>query len=157
MENSKKPAVSIGECTCSWGKKLEEVRFGRVAGPFDLPPLPDFRCSPVGLVPKSEPGKFRFIHHLSWPRGASVNDGIGEEEARVSYTKFDTVVDKVMRLGHGALFAKADIQPFDNYRCIPKISTYWVSSSRENFITTCAFIYGSQIKLCEIRDPQSIS
>jgi hypothetical protein len=91
-------------------KIAEEVALGRMAGPFDQSPMDKFRCSPIGLVPKRETGKYRLIHHLSWPRGSSVNDGISDEESRVSYTKFDTVVEKLLRPGRGTLMAKADIK-----------------------------------------------
>ncbi|OCT91870.1 hypothetical protein XELAEV_18014927mg [Xenopus laevis] len=33
----------------------------------------------VGLVPKKEPWMFRLIHHLSYPHGLSINDGIDPE------------------------------------------------------------------------------
>ena len=54
-------------------KKLEkELQLGRIVGPFQDPPLHNLRVSPLGLVPKSTPGKFRLIHHLSWPDQSSV-------------------------------------------------------------------------------------
>ena len=40
-----------------------EVEAGRVAGPFDNRPIPNLRISPLGTVPKKEPGQFRLIHH----------------------------------------------------------------------------------------------
>lgn len=55
----------------------EHIRKGiqsqRIAVPFDSPPFPDFISSPLGIVPKSVPGKFRIIHDLSFPDGNSVN------------------------------------------------------------------------------------
>ena len=50
-----------------------EVGLGRVAGPFDDPPMANFLASPLGLVAKHEPGKFRLIHDLSFPRNDSIN------------------------------------------------------------------------------------
>jgi hypothetical protein len=44
-----------------------EIKKGRVGGPYETPPFSNRRCSPIGLVPKKAPGKFRLIHHLSWP------------------------------------------------------------------------------------------
>ena len=35
---------------------------------------PILQCSPLGLVPKKQPGEYRLIHHLSYPNGASIND-----------------------------------------------------------------------------------
>ena len=54
-----------------------ELKAGRIAGHFNVKPFSNFKISPLGLVPKSFPGEFRLIHHLSWPRadGSSVNDG----------------------------------------------------------------------------------
>ena len=56
-------------------KLIQEVKAGRIAGPFDTPPFNIFCASPLGVVPKKIPGEFRLIHHLSFPRGVSVNDG----------------------------------------------------------------------------------
>lgn len=93
------------------GEKLEkEVRLGRMAGPFASPPLVDLVVSPLGVVTKKEANKFRLIHHLSFPKGASVNDGIDPELCSVVYTSFDAAVDWVKRFGKGALLAKTDIE-----------------------------------------------
>jgi hypothetical protein len=46
-----------------------------------------------------------------------VNDCISDESAHVSYTKFDTVVCRIWRLGRGALLAKADIK--SAFRLLP--------------------------------------
>ena len=46
---------------------------GRIAGPFLSPPFEPFITSPLGVVPKSEEGKFRVIHDLSFPKNNSVN------------------------------------------------------------------------------------
>lgn len=54
---------------------------------------------------KKEAGKFRLIHNLSYPKGSSVNDGISEEDASVSYVSFDRVLAMVRRAGVGALMA----------------------------------------------------
>ena len=47
-----------------------EIDAGRVAGPFDSRPIPTLRVSPLGLVPKREPGelaelgdKFLLLRH----------------------------------------------------------------------------------------------
>lgn len=95
----------------------EEVAAGRVAGPFKQPPLPSLRCSPIGLIPKHSSAKFRLIHHLSWPHGNSVNDGISPDAARVAYTSFDRVIESIVRLGRGALLAKADVK--SAFRLLP--------------------------------------
>ena len=42
-------------------KIQSEVDAGRVAEPFNDRPIPTLRVSPLGLVPKKEPGEFRLI------------------------------------------------------------------------------------------------
>ncbi|KAM9319746.1 uncharacterized protein PAF06_004160 [Gastrophryne carolinensis] len=88
-----------------------------MAGPFSDPPLKDLVVSPLGVVPKKERGKFRLIHHLSFPRGGSVNDGIDKELASVSYTSFDFALGMVREAGPGALMAKTDIE--SAFRLLP--------------------------------------
>ena len=36
----------------------DETRLGRIAGPFTAPPLKDYVVSPLGLIPKKDPGKY---------------------------------------------------------------------------------------------------
>ncbi|KAM4023529.1 uncharacterized protein ACNLHF_028199 [Anomaloglossus baeobatrachus] len=95
----------------------KEVALGRMAGPFQAPPFPDLVVSPLGVVPKKEPGKFRLIHHLSYPRGRSVNDGIPAELCSVVYTSFDEAIRWVKKCGKGALMAKTDIE--SAFRLLP--------------------------------------
>ena len=45
----------------------DEVAAGRVQGAFTAAPMPHLVLSPIGLVPKKLPNKFRLIHHLSFP------------------------------------------------------------------------------------------
>jgi hypothetical protein len=56
-------------------------------------------------------------HDLSFPPDRSVNDGIDPEFCSLSYTTVDHVADVAVRLGVGALLAKADIE--SAYRLIP--------------------------------------
>ncbi|XP_054835512.1 uncharacterized protein LOC129329840 [Eublepharis macularius] len=95
----------------------KEVAAGRVAGPFNSPPLPNLRVSPLGVVPKKTPGEFRLIHHLSYPRGSSVNEAIPPELCSVRYASFDHAVRLVRACGRGALMAKCDIQ--SAFRLLP--------------------------------------
>ena len=55
-------------------KLNKELQENRLVGPFRSPPFAKFHVSPIGVVPKKAPGDFRLIHHLSYPRGNSVND-----------------------------------------------------------------------------------
>lgn len=51
-----------------------ESMVGRIAGPFDEPPHPAFISSPLGVIPKKEPGALHVIHDLSYPKSFAVND-----------------------------------------------------------------------------------
>ena len=101
-------------------QKLEtELKTGRIAGPFNEKPFQNFKTSPLGLVPKSSPGEFRLIHHLSWPRtdGSSLNDGIPPENAHVQYSGIQEAISKVKALGRGCFLAKTDIK--NAFRIVP--------------------------------------
>lgn len=99
-------------------QKVEaEVRLGRMCGPFASPPLPGLCISPIGVVPKKVPGKFRLIQHLSYPHGGSVNDGIPAEVCRVRYQLFDEALELVCSFSPGALMAKLDIE--SAFRLLP--------------------------------------
>ena len=75
-------------------------------------------CSPIGIIPKkNKPGKWRLIVDLSAPEEASVNDGIEKETCSLSYISVDTVADRVLNLGQGALLAKMDVK--QAYRMVP--------------------------------------
>ena len=95
----------------------EEVKLGRVAGPFDIPPIDNLIVSPIGLVPKSTPGEFRLIFDLSYPHGASINSGISKEDSSVIYTNFDEVIRMVREEGAGSYLFKVDIK--SAFRLIP--------------------------------------
>ena len=80
-------------------------------GPFPAPPYLNFRCSPLGSVTRPrKPLKRRLIHHLSWPHGTSVNDGIADAEGRIHYEAFDQAVSAIAKFGKGTLLAKLDLK-----------------------------------------------
>ncbi len=84
---------------------------GIVAGPYDSPPFTHFRSSAIGLVEKSIPNTWRFIHDLStYPKEDSVNQSINPDSCSVQYTTLDQVVAKLADCGKGANMFKADIQ-----------------------------------------------
>ena len=91
-------------------KIQKELDAGRVAGPFDKPPLPNFQVSPLGLVPKKVPGEFRVIHDLSYPKGDSINSTVSKEYATIHYQPFDDLISVINLLGSGTLVAKTDIE-----------------------------------------------
>ena len=94
----------------------DETRLGRIAGPFS-PPLTDYVVSPLGLIPKKDPGKFRIIHDLSFPKGASVNSGIPRDLCSMSYEDFDFFVSLLTTVGQGCFIAKADVE--SAFRIVP--------------------------------------
>ena len=94
--------------------------------PFNLPhsricafPLPfaDLRVSPLGVIPKKTPGDFRMIHHLSYPKGASINDNIPAAFSTVKYATVDDAINIIQRLGKGCAMAKTDVR--SAFRIVP--------------------------------------
>ena len=98
-------------------KLAKEVLAGRVLGPFKHPPFDNFRVSPLGFVPKKQPGEYRMIHHLSFPHGGSVNDFIPSEFCSVYYASVDDAVRIIKKLGKGCTLAKTDVR--SAFRIIP--------------------------------------
>lgn len=70
-----------------------------IAGPYATPPYSQFVSSPLGVVPKSEPGKFRVIHDLSYPKENSVNSYIPKEYSTVQYDTIDLIIQLVQKYG----------------------------------------------------------
>ena len=95
----------------------QEIKLGRIAGPFKVMPFRNLQCSPIGLVPKKEPNSFRLIHHLSFPAGGSINDFISKDKCRVHYASFDSAVQLVMQAGNSSWLAKSDIK--SAFRLLP--------------------------------------
>lgn len=98
-------------------KLTKEIEANRIAGPFSQPPFAQFHVSPLGVVPKKSPGEFRMIHHLSYPKGFSVNDFIDEEFSKVSYANIDDAIRCVKQSGVGSFLSKTDIK--NAFRIIP--------------------------------------
>ena len=98
-------------------KLNKEREAGRIVGPFSEPPFQNFRCSPLGIVPKKDPSEFRLIHHLSYPPGSSVNDCIPEDCSSVHYASINDAISVIKRTGAGCFMAKTDIK--SAFRIIP--------------------------------------
>ena len=65
----------------------------------------------MGVIPKGHvPGKWRLITDLSYPQGASVNDGIDPQLCSLQYITVDRVAQSAMQLGRGTLLAKLDVK-----------------------------------------------
>lgn len=95
----------------------KEVSLRRVAGPFQNRPIYSLRVSPIGIVPKKEPGEYRLIHHLSHPSGQSLNDFIDQKLCTVRYTQFDEAVHMLQDLGKNCKIWKVDIK--SAFRLLP--------------------------------------
>ena len=99
-------------------KKLQkELQSNRLLGPFKQSPFKTHVISPLGLVPKKDPGEFRVIHHLSYPSGKSINDGIPREFATVHYTTISDAIKHIVSFGNDCYLAKSDIKAA--FRIIP--------------------------------------
>ena len=99
-------------------KKLDkETAMGRIAGPFLSPPFANFRCSPLGIVPKKTFGEFRLIHHLSYPDNSSVNAGIDREFSRVHYAGIETAIQMIKKCHVPPYLAKTDVE--SAFRVVP--------------------------------------
>lgn len=99
-------------------EKLDkEILAKRMAGPFEQKPFPNLIVSPVGVVPKKNPGEFRLIHHLSFPEGQSINDHIDREHCSVKYTNFDEAVHMIQDLGCKCKLFKIDLK--NAFRLLP--------------------------------------
>ena len=95
-----------------------EVSRGRVAGPFNSPPLPNLQVSSFGVIPKrGQPGKWRLIVDLSSPARSSVDDGNDPQEFTLHYITLDQIICLVSQFGKGALMAKFDVE--SGYRNVP--------------------------------------
>ena len=93
-------------------KIAEELDKGRLGGPFETKPFSNFKLSPLGVVPKKNPGEFRMIHHLSYPRnsGQSVNENIAVEFVSVSYAGIQDAICKIKAIGKNCFMAKTDVR-----------------------------------------------
>ena len=94
----------------------KELKHGRICGPFSILPFSSFQVNPISVVKKKN-GSYRMITNLSSPAGKSVNDGIPDEFARVSYASLDTAIKLVISRGQGAFLAKSDIK--SAFRLLP--------------------------------------
>ena len=95
----------------------EECEAQRVIGPLPESVLPCLHFNRFGVIPKSTPGKWRLILDLSFPQGASVNDGISPDICHLQLASVDDAVQLILELGANAYMAKLDIR--QAYRNVP--------------------------------------
>ena len=67
-----------------------------ILGPFDSPPSPNFVCSRMHIVPKSN-GKWRLVHDLSYPPRRSINDGIDKNKFPCKLSNVDTAISLIQK------------------------------------------------------------
>ncbi len=84
----------------------EEHAAGRLRGPWLAPPMPSFRTTPLGTVPKGATDR-RIIEHASYGGARSVNAGI--VDFALEYVALDRVLAFIARRGRGALLCKYDL------------------------------------------------
>ena len=73
------------------------------------PPLPNLRCSGLGVVPKKD-GGWRLIYHLSASTNNSINDYIDLTTYSLQYSTIDDAIKICHEVGKGALLAKVDFK-----------------------------------------------
>ena len=101
----------------------KECSAGRMIGPFTENPLSvPLIVSPLNTVPKSSKDERRVIVDLSWPHGASINDGISKdrylgETINYHYASVAEICEMVRQVGPGAVIYKRDLR--HAYRQIP--------------------------------------
>ena len=82
-----------------------EVSLGRVLGPFPPHAVPHVHVNRFGVIPKRQPGKWRLIVDLSYPKGHSVNDGIPAHLCSLRYVTIDEAIKGIIQSGQGTLLA----------------------------------------------------
>ena len=98
--------------------------------------------------------KLRLIHHLSYPTGDSINDGISPEDAHVQYQSIDRTVQQLQQLGQGrfCVWSKTDIA--DAFRIVPLhpsqlILPVWLCLARAVLLRSLP-AHGLQCKLQDV-------
>ncbi|XP_062587810.1 uncharacterized protein LOC134249476 [Saccostrea cucullata] len=103
-----------------------EIDNHRVAGPFKEIPFQNFQSSPLDLVPKKSGETivdYRVKHHLSYPEGCSVNDGIQNKFKPVQYQEVEDAVGLMRTYGKNCGLLKLDIQ--NTYKIVPIHCSDW--------------------------------
>ena len=85
----------------------KECEAGHILGPFQFPPLPNFRTSRLGLVPKHD-GGWRIVYHLSAPAGHSINF-IDPLTYSLSYCSINDAYTIISKLRPRALLSKINL------------------------------------------------
>ena len=86
-----------------------ECSEGRLIGPLHSLLHQQVHTSLIGVIPKSEPGKWRLILDLLFPEETGVNAGISKELSMLAYVSLAEVFDNILTLGPGCLLTIIDI------------------------------------------------
>ena len=117
LKSNNSPSVYQNK-SAVWAKIQKELALGRIAGPFDHPPLPNFKTSPLALREKSTPGTYRLLHNLSYPYDlSSVNFNIPKTHSTVQYQNINHAITHIQHHSPQAFMTKTDIS--DAFRIIP--------------------------------------
>ncbi len=113
IENSPTIAVhsQVFKDTVAWW-----IRQGYVAGPFRLPPVPNFRSN--SMIAVEQKGKIRPIMNMSAPEGESFNDAVIEAELEnINMSSLRQFGYSLIECGKGARMWKLDWT--DAYKNVP--------------------------------------
>ena len=98
------------------------IKKGFVGGPFDKPPMKNFRINP--LMAAVQKNKVRPIMNLSSPKGGSFNEAIDMFDVqKLTMSSAKLFADSLVKSGRDSVFAKSDIQ--DAYKLIPNPVSEW--------------------------------
>ena len=99
-------------------KLKQEIDLGRIVGPFEKQPFPNFKSFPLAIKEKKNTGKYRLLHNLSYPYDdRSVNFNISHENSTVKYAKIHDAILQIQSCSPKAFLAKLDIS--DAFRIVP--------------------------------------
>ena len=132
-----------------------ELGFGALAGPFAGPPVSGSHTSPLMTRPKKGSEHRRVIVDLSWPDGASINDGITSNcyldgLASIVLPMVDYMEQRLLRLGRGAFLYKTDLAR--GYRQLRVDPTDWPLLGAGTW--TCALRLGCARPRFSCREPR---
>ena len=91
-----------------------ELGHRALLGPFAGPPVAPTHISPLMTKPKKDSLHRRVIMDLSWPMGASINDGVDGDwywgrEAHIRLPTVQFMEDRLLELGPGSFMYKTDL------------------------------------------------
>ena len=104
-----------------------EMQKGFLCGPFDFPPFPVFRVSPLGMAYGKYSGKPRLIVDFSAPHDSgdhpSLNDLMSDYDFSLKYISIDEAISKIQSLGRRTILCKTDIK--DAFKQLPVRKDLW--------------------------------